>query len=76
MAVNFGQVAGRTLGAAPGQHRTVPQFQSYAAGRKVYGGGRRGPNVGMTASKAGYGKRDGAMAARRQAFLDRAKGFS
>jgi len=53
-----------------------PQFQPYAAGNKVYGGGRPAPNVGMTANKTGYAKRDGAMQARRKAFLDRAKRFS
>ena len=51
-------------------------FQRYAAGNKVYGGGRPSPNVGLTANKVGYGRRDGAVQARRQAFLDRAKRFS
>jgi hypothetical protein len=36
----------------------VPQFNSYAVGRKVYGGGRSAPNVGKTANKTGYALRD------------------
>ncbi len=73
--VGFGQ-RGRTLSAPGASRAATPQFNSYAAGRKVYGGGRAAPNVGMTANKAGYGRRDGEMQARRQAFLDRAKRFS
>lgn len=51
------------------------QFTPFAAGRKVYGGGRAAPNVGKTANMAGYKRRDGMMRARRQAFIDRMKGF-
>lgn len=47
-------------------------FQPYAAGKKVYGQGRTMPNVGLTSNTTGYAKRDGAMAARRDAFMDRA----
>ena len=51
-------------------------FSSYAAGKKSYGLGQSSaPNMGMTANKAGYGKRDGEMAARRDALLNRAKGY-
>lgn len=66
-----------TLSTPPTQRSNggVKQFQSYAAGNKVYGGGRPAPNVGMTANMAGYGRRDAEMAARKQAFLDRAKRF-
>lgn len=64
--------SGRQPGGAGGRK----QFEPYAAGRKVYGGGRSAPNVGKTANMAGYGRRDGAVAARKQAFLDRAKRFS
>lgn len=50
-------------------------FNSYAAGNKAYGQGRSMPNVGKTANKIGYGIRDGEMAARRNALLNRAKGY-
>lgn len=53
-----------------------PQWNKFAAGRKVYGGGRHAPNFGRSAHREGYGRRDGEMRARRQAFLDRMKGFS
>lgn len=53
-----------------------PQFNPFAAGRKVYGGGRAFPNVGKSSTMQGYGRRDAAMKARRQAFLDRMKRFS
>lgn len=33
-------------------------FTPFATGRKVYGSGRRGPNVGMTSNIGGYGERD------------------
>jgi hypothetical protein len=65
-----------TLSTPPTQKSAGGGFQAYAAGNKAYGGGRPAPNVGMTANMAGYGRRDGAMQARRQAFLDRAKRFS
>lgn len=51
-------------------------FNSYAAGKKTYGaGGRPAPNLGPTANKVGYGKRDAAAATRRNAFLNRQKGL-
>lgn len=50
-------------------------FNSYAAGNKSYGGGRPMPNIGKTANKIGYGKRDGAMAARRDALMNRSKEY-
>lgn len=51
-------------------------FNAYSAGKKSYGLGQSSaPNVGMTANKVGYGKRDGEMAARRDALLNRAKGY-
>lgn len=75
MAVGFNK-QNRTLPTPPTLKQGGGGFQAYAAGRKVYGGGRAAPNVGMTANKTGYGRRDGAMEARKQAFLDRAKRFS
>lgn len=50
-------------------------FNAYAAGNKAYGGGRPMPNIGRTANKVGYGKRDGAMAARRDALMNRSKEY-
>lgn len=50
-------------------------FNNLAAGNKSYGQGRPMPNIGATANKVGYGKRDGEMAARRDALLNRAKGY-
>lgn len=46
-------------------------FTSYAAGRKHYGTGRMGPNMGTVADKTGYAMRDGKAAARRQALMRR-----
>jgi hypothetical protein len=34
------------------------EFNPYAAGRKVYGGGRAAPNVGPTSDKIGYRDRE------------------
>jgi hypothetical protein len=51
-------------------------FSAYAAGKKSYGLGQSSaPNTGKTANKVGYGQRDGEMAARRDALLNRAKGY-
>jgi hypothetical protein len=44
-------------------------FTPYAAGQKRYGAGRRGPNVGKTADKTGYGARDLRNDARKNALL-------
>lgn len=47
-------------------------FQSYAAGNKVYGGGRSFPNRGAV-DKLGYRERDAATRLRRNAMLRRLK---
>ena len=47
-------------------------FEAFAAGKKSYGGGRPMPTMGKVQSKAGYGMRDGKMAARREALMRRA----
>ncbi len=78
MRVQIGQRANRTLRPAPTQARPEPgrpQFTPYSAGNKSYGGGRPMPNIGKTANMTGYAQRDAQMAARRQAFMDRAKRF-
>lgn len=49
-------------------------FNSYAAGRKVYGGGRSMPNIGPVQDKAGYNERDNKAAARKKALLKRLQG--
>lgn len=49
-------------------------FNSYAAGKKHYGSGRAAPNVGKTANKAGYGKRDASAANRLDALQRRLQG--
>jgi hypothetical protein len=46
-------------------------FEAFAAGKKSYGGGRPMPTMGKVQSKAGYGMRDGRMAARREALMRR-----
>lgn len=50
-------------------------FESLAAGSKSYGGGRPMPNLGKTQNMAGYAKRDGKMAARRDALMRRSGGM-
>jgi hypothetical protein len=50
-------------------------FEAYAAGKKAYGGGRPMPTMGKVRSKAGYGMRDGKMAARREALMRRSGGM-
>jgi hypothetical protein len=50
-------------------------FEAYAAGKKAYGGGRPMPTMGKVQSKAGYGMRDGKMAARREALMRRSGGM-
>lgn len=49
-------------------------FNKGAAGSKTYGMGRAAPNMGKTANKAGYGKRD-AMNARANAIQKRLGGM-
>jgi hypothetical protein len=49
-------------------------FNRQAAGSKTYGAGRPFPNMGKTANKAGYGKRD-AMNARANAIQKRLGGM-
>lgn len=44
-------------------------FTPYATGRKVYGSGRQGPNVGMTSNMSGYGQRDLRAKARKNALM-------
>lgn len=44
-------------------------FNSYAAGNKIYGGGRSAPNIGMALDPLGYKERDLATKARRDAML-------
>lgn len=51
---------------------TAYDFQSYAAGNKVYGGGRSFPHRGPV-SKLGYRERDAANRLRRNAMLRRMK---
>lgn len=46
-------------------------FNSYAAGNKVYGGGRSSPHVGGGLDKLGYAERDLAHSAKRNALLRR-----
>lgn len=50
-------------------------FNSFAAGKKVYGSGRPMPTYGAVQNKIGYGVRDGKMAARRDALMRRAGGM-
>lgn len=50
-------------------------FSAYTAGNKSYGGGRPMPNLGKVQAKAGYGMRDGKMAARREALMRRSGGM-
>jgi hypothetical protein len=61
------------------QSANAPQggggFEAYAAGKKAYGGGRPMPTMGKVQSKAGYGMRDGKMAARREALMRRSGGM-
>lgn len=47
-------------------------FQAYAAGNKVYGGGRSFPNIGAV-DKLGYMERDAATRLKRNAMLRRLK---
>lgn len=49
-------------------------FNKYAAGRKVYGGGRSMPNIGPVQNMQGYAERDNKAQARKQAILRRLKG--
>jgi hypothetical protein len=58
-----------------------PGFKSYnpyAAGKKVYGGGRSMPNIGAVSGlgKMGYAERDNEAGARKRAILRRLKGQS
>ena len=50
-------------------------FNSLAAGKKVYGGGRPMPTMGKVQDKSGYAMRDGKMAARREALMRRTGGM-
>lgn len=58
------------------QFGAVPQggggFNKYAAGSKIYGGGRPMPTTGKVMDKKGYTERDVKAKARREALLRRA----
>ena len=43
-------------------------FNAFSAGQKMYGSGRRAPNVGMTSNMTGYGERDLRNQARKNAL--------
>lgn len=47
---------------------------SYAAGRKVYGGGRPMPNIGAVSDLSGYAQRDNEALARKAAIQRRLGG--
>lgn len=47
-------------------------FQAYAAGNKIYGGGRSNPTMGPV-DKLGYRERDAAVRLKRNAMLRRMK---
>lgn len=49
-------------------------FNPYAAGRKVYGGGRSMPNIGPVNDKLGYAERDNKAKAKKNILLRRLKG--
>lgn len=51
-------------------------FNSYAAGKKIYGGGRSMPNIGQVSGmgQMGYNKRDNEAKARKNAILRRLRG--
>jgi hypothetical protein len=51
-------------------------FNSYAAGKKVYGGGRSMPNIGRVSGSGqmGYNERDNKSRAMKSAVLRRLKG--
>ena len=48
-------------------------FQAYAAGNKVYGGGRNSPHMGGGLDPLGYKERDAATRLKRNAMLRRMK---
>lgn len=48
-------------------------FNSYAAGKKTYGGGRSMPNIGPVMNMQGYNERDNKAKARKNAALRRLK---
>jgi hypothetical protein len=67
----------RAFNPARGQNASIKAgggFNPVAAGSKTYGAGRPFPNMGRTANKAGYGKRD-AMNARANAIQKRLGGM-
>jgi hypothetical protein len=61
-------------GMVPNKAPGFKGFNKYAAGRKVYGGGRSMPNIGPVRNKQGYNERDNKAAARKSALLRRLKG--
>lgn len=48
-------------------------YQSYAAGNKIYGFGRNSPHVGGGLDRLGYAERDAANRLKRNALLRRLK---
>lgn len=48
-------------------------FQAYAAGNKIYGGGRSSPHIGGGLDRMGYRERDAATRLKRNAMLRRLK---
>ncbi len=52
--------------------RSTSSYNPYAAGQKIYGGGRSFPTSGMV-DKQGYKERDAVAKARRDAILRRMK---
>lgn len=61
---------------APNKPPGFRGFNSFAAGRKVYGGGRSMPNIGPVSGqgKLGYSQRDNQARARKNAILRRLSG--
>lgn len=63
---------------APNKPPGFKGFNAYAAGKKVYGGGRSMPNIGPVSGqgKMGYAERDNQTSARKNAIIRRLKGQS
>lgn len=70
MAYGFNPARGRNGSQVGGAG-----FNSQAAGRKAYGGGRPYPNAGKTTDKAGYNEREARNNARKNAVLKRLGGM-
>lgn len=63
------------MAPTPGMNRPARAggFNAYAAGDKVYGGGRSFPNSGPTSDPTGYRERNLQIKARQNAILSRMK---